>query len=180
MSTPASTSVSYCSASAFVSYYDWRTVGDLVSDAGTRSTLPAVLADSNLAMILLAASGRVESAAFRGGRYVIDPVSGQNDLASLTGASKAILQKLVADLAFGFLFERRPNPGVEPPISYQLAIQTLELLADGQLIFGLLENMAAGRQQHHVEDVNEQLGRNTLVARAARYYGRRYSNQRNL
>ncbi len=180
MSTPASTSVSYCSASAFVSYYDWRTVGDLVSDAGTRSTLPAVLADSNLAKILLAASGRVESSAYRGGRYVIDPVSGQNDLASLTGASKIMLEKLVADLAFGFLFERRPNPGVEPPISYQLAIQTLELLGDGQLIFGLLENMAAGRQQHTTESAWVQAGRNTLTIQARRYYGNRYKNQRNL
>ncbi len=181
MGTPASSATSYCSVSQFLFFYDWRSVAQLVSDDGTQHTLASLSTDPNLGAILLAASGDVESSTFRGGRYQIDlsatpPI---NDLAALTGASAASLQKLVADLAFGFLFERRPNPGVEPPIAYQLAVKKLESLASGELIFGLLENMAAGRQQHYVENVCDQMGRNTVTQQAHRYFGRRYRNQWN-
>jgi hypothetical protein len=179
--TPASSATSYCSVPQFLYYYDWRSVADLVSDLGARATQSSLTSDPNLAAILLAASGRVESATFRGQRYIIDPVSGQNDLASLIGASASTLQKLVADLAFGFLFERRPNPGVEPPISYQLAIATLDQLRDGELVFGLVETMAAGHSSHLTENAWNAAGRNLSSFVARRYFGRRgaYRNQWN-
>ncbi len=181
MGTPASSATSYCSPSQMEFYYDWRSIAQLVSDDGTQHTQASLLTDANLGAILLAASGDVESACFRGGRYVINLAATPpiNDLAALTGASANLLQKLVADIAFGFLFERRPNPGVEPPLAYQLAIKKLDDLGEGKYIFGLVENMTAGRQQHYVENVCDQMGRNTVTQQAHRYFGRRYRNQWN-
>ncbi len=181
MSTPASSATSYCSVSTFLQFYDWRNVADLVSDDGTRHTLASLTSDPNLAAILLASSGDVESAAFRGNRYIIDPASGQNDLASLTGASQALLQKLVADLSFGFLFERRPNPGVEPPIAYQLAIKKLDQIASGEAVFGILGNMQAGRPNHAVMSPQDAYGQSLTTSLARRYFGQRglYRGQAN-
>ncbi len=181
MSTPASTATPYCTPAQFLTYADWRVVADLVSDDDTQHTLASLTNDPNLAAVLMPASGREEASCFRGQRYVIDPVSGQNDLAALTGASKALLQKLVADLTFGFLLERRPQPNQEPPISYTLAIQALEDLANGELILGITESMSAGHQSHHVQSPADAYGQALISSDARRYFGRRgaYRSQRN-
>lgn len=181
MATAASGAASYCSVAVCLEFYDYRTVADLVSDDGARHTLASLTADVNLNAVLQAASGRVESACFRGNKYLINPtaVPPINDLLTLTGNSQFLLQKLVADLAFGFLFERRPQIDSEPPMSYQLAMKTLDDLESGKLVFGLVENMAAGHSSHYTEGTLDQMGRNTATRRAHRYFGRRYHGQWN-
>ena len=166
MATPTSSTGGYATAADALAYFDARAIGDLVSDSGGRVPPAALVDDTTLAALLLAASGEVEAACIRGHRY--DPA----DLAALTGSSAAFLKQLVCSLAVGRALLTRRNVAGIPADTLKWAEGHLIRLRDGEEIFGLVESQAAG-----VEDlVTRQPGDNTngrprIVERADRYFG---------
>lgn len=166
MPTPVSNATSYCSAAEFLKRYDVRSVGDLVSDDGTRITgSTAILASGILESVLADASGAVESACLVGEKY--NPTS----LSALTGNSAALLKRIVADLAYGMLRMRRGHKEDTPMPGYEMALEWLNRLRLGERIFGLQENMDAGKPDNVpvTESVLERLRLSTF--QASRYFG---------
>lgn len=170
--TAASGSQPYCTVDQFFAFRDERSVRQLLSDTGAAVT--GELSDNaQLATLLSAASGKVESAACLGQRYVID--SETNDLASLTGNSAAFLAKLVADLAFFDLWKRRPNPTAQQrmPPECEEAEKFLERLRLGERVFGVLESHEAAHVQANVETAARVVERNGVTVIADRFFGTR-------
>ena len=166
MPTPVSTIVEpYCSPAEFIQRYDVRIVGDLLSDTGTRLDQAAVIASTTLRTFLYDASGMVESACLVGEKY--DP----DDLNALLGASLQFLKRIVADLTFGLLRMRRGHKEDTPMPGYDMALQWLERLRLGERIFGLQENMDAGKPDN-VQVTEAVLARlNLSTYQAHRYFG---------
>lgn len=175
--TPLTASSSYCSASRLFAFHDWRTAADAVVDSDTtpRPT-KASLVDSGsqygaiIAATLLSASGEVEAACLVGKRYQ------PTDLQSLTGSGLAFLEKLVADLAFWHLCQRRQpiaaNPDNVP--GARSAVDMLERLRIGERIFAFDEAAAAGLPSV-VEPAaaNTWQGERQTVRQAQRFFGTR-------
>lgn len=144
--TPSGVSTPYATAADLFVYHDWQQVADLLRDGdGPRPTRVAMadttgVPGSLLSALLLAASGELESACLIGNRY------STADLQALTGSGLARLKKLVADLAFWTLAQRR-QPGASDPDKVpgaKQALAELDRLRDGQRIFGLAESAEAG------------------------------------
>ena len=165
--TVTTTATSYCTAAEFLKRNDKRTVARLVADADDAVTQGALPTDPNLTACLLDASGMVESAILAGKRYEVE------DLAALTGAALAFLQRLVSDLAMGLLVQRRPTLNIPLSAGYQEAQRQLELLRWGERIFGFDETADAGVMQHDIITPDEVRSRNDRVYQARRYFGRR-------
>lgn len=88
-------------------YYDWREIGDLISDSTeTISALDQVTAGNiyytRLGRLRDRAEGEVLSYLLTGGRYT------EADIAALTGASKEILVGLICTFWMLYLLERKP------------------------------------------------------------------------
>jgi hypothetical protein len=125
-------------------YRDERPVLELLADD---DTIPAredaedntTGAGARLYAALQRASGDVERYAAVGEAYL--PV----DLAALTGNQKALLESLVADLAFWALARRR-WPAVKPEevSGVREALDALKDLRDGVTIFGTVGSADAG------------------------------------
>jgi phage gp36-like protein len=136
--TAVSTPTSYASAADLVAAHDWRKLADWASDTGVAlAGSAAVQTDAVVAAALLRASGIVEMHCYRGGKYT------PTMLSALTGASAAALKGLVCDLAC-YLLARRRVPNAESVPGYKEAVETLKLLSDGELVFGLQEAADAG------------------------------------
>lgn len=112
---------------------------------GPRPTRAAVLDSTSgpgaiVAAALMSASGELEAACVVGKRYA------PADLSGLTGAGLALLQSLVAHLAFWRLSQRR-QPMSADPSKVPGAMQSLEMMAmlrDGERIFPTDEAADAG------------------------------------
>lgn len=91
----------YATPEDMVNYYDVRTLGDLVADDG--STVPEAALPTNVKMltVLSAATGRVDAAVLRGGRYT------KEQLEALTGESEEYLINLTCAVAYCMLWKRR-------------------------------------------------------------------------
>lgn len=174
MPTPASGTSPYCSTAQFVEFVDTRNVQDLLSDSGAPVTAGALATNATLLLQLGAASGKVEASATAGGFYVIDPNSTppRNDLSALTGNSSNYLAWLVAQIAWYLVWARRPSSG-EPPPTYEMAQEDLELLRNGRTIFGILENQAAGQVNVVQESPAVWDNRMGPVTLAREYFGTR-------
>lgn len=164
--TPLTSSTTYLSATQFLLRVDRRTVADLCSDTGTAVDADALAADANLAAALLDASGEVEAAAMKGARYT------PSDLAALTGAAQARLFRLITRIALGLLYERRPDKG-KPPESYQLALDQLQELRDGVMVFGTVETADAQTMEATTETTQDVEARNGITFISRRFFGRR-------
>lgn len=166
MSTPVSSSTSYCTGAQLVQFYDVRWIGDRLQDAGIRVAGSSVPSDPNLAALLLSASGLIESKALRANKYT------PADLQALTGASAAYLQRLTADVAVWMMLTRR-NPAVSNlPPGIQMALQTLQDLSDGVTVFGLQEKADAGKKIKVWNQTGQIKGPyNSLTSRTDRYLG---------
>jgi hypothetical protein len=170
MATAASGSDPYCTATQFVSFFDERSVRELLSD--DEAPVTGNLDDNDaLADILRSASGEVEASACAGQRYVIN--SSRNDLEALTGNSAAYLAYLVGCLAFNRLWLRRPNTQVQLPPACEKADEFLERLRLGERVFGILENHQAAALAAEVETPAQVEARRGLVYSADRLFGRR-------
>jgi hypothetical protein len=125
-----------------VVYRDWRHVADLIRDDDTRAvSQAAVVSDAVVARAMSAASGLVETACFRGGRYTTE------DLQAIVAGNvcKEFLIQLVCDLAFWTLLKRRkPDMRPENVAGVTDALETLQRLKLGEAIFPFLESADAG------------------------------------
>jgi phage gp36-like protein len=144
--------MAFASASDLVKRYDVRRIGQLVYDDGTKASPAQVAADENVQAALDDADGFIRSAVRRGERYSDD------DLSGLAGTAQAFLVRLCCDLAYGLLCERRGNltPDGVPP-GYARAMQTLDLLANGERVLEVDAALAAGKPKRAVLSYDRQL-----------------------
>lgn len=137
---------SYAAPSDLYSRYDTRILADLVNDDDTRlgsntsvSLMQAALATNQVILNMLAdATGLVNSACLVGERYSVA------NLQALTDVDQQYLIRVVCDLAFGMLAIRR---GVFQPDRYPQyleANETLVRLRQGEAIFNVGGEGAAG------------------------------------
>lgn len=166
MSTPISSSTSYCTPAIFLEYYDARQVGDLVGDAGTRVSSASLLTDTNVQNALNWASGEIEAACLVADKYSVA------DLQALTGMSLARLQGLCADLAIWKLMQRR-LPQVQITEGYRAAQETLERLRLGERIFGLQEQADAGTPNTVIDTQSVIDTLNLSTTLSSRFWGNR-------
>lgn len=135
--TPNSSANPYCSPAQYQNFVDVRLTGQLVRDDGTIATASELLSDPVLAAHLAAASGEVEAAALYGGRYL------PSDLQALNGVSAQWLAKLVANLAFGSMMQRRGYDLQKYPQVVD-ALAQLEKIRAGDVILAFAEIEQAG------------------------------------
>lgn len=64
--------MSYAEPDDLFERFDWREIGEAVSDENNRGTLAELQADSKVLTALSDASGEVESALIVGGNYTVD------------------------------------------------------------------------------------------------------------
>lgn len=168
----------YCSADQFLTFYDWRSVGKLLEDleaAGTPTltSRTAVAGSSALALVLQRASGKVEKACFKGGRYTAA------DLIALGATNAGIeLAGTVADLAMWEVFKRRPDRDAKKPEACGYAEQVLAQLADGEMIWPLQQVADAGHLNSETIDPRDVEARNDRTVAADRYFGMRNDRER--
>ena len=160
--TPDSSPAALLTVAAFLARADARLVGDLCSQDGTRVSAAALPNDPVLAAALLDAQGEVEASALRGQRYA------PADLAVLTGAGQAKLFRVLRDLTVLKLYQQR---GEDVPERFARVERELEMLGDGEKIFGLAESAAAGIMAHAVLTPDQIAAANLLTTRAARLFG---------
>jgi hypothetical protein len=175
--TPLTSTIPYMSVAEFAKRVDIRTIADLIGDQGARIGLQddgtidvaTVAANANLAAILLDASGEVEAAGMKGARYTPSDLM---LIATTTGAAQGRLFRIVTRLAVGMLYERRPDKG-PPPAAYDQALEQLQQLRDGVMIFGTLETSGAQVMEAKKETRDDVDARNLSSVQASRYFGRR-------
>ena len=178
--TPLSSTTSYLPVAEFLKRYDVRTIADLVSDTGAAVDVTTLSSNANLAAALLDASGDLEAAAMHGAMYTPADLAAiaaatqvvNNVTVDRTTASQGRLFRIVARLALGYLYERRPALG-DPPATVGEALKELEQLRSGEMIFGTVETAAAMIQHHEVERPDQVEARNGTTYQAARFFGRR-------
>src|SRR5262249_49827964 len=137
----------YCTGLQLRQRVDVREMCQLLSDSGVPISQSSFDVDPTILALLKEASGRVEAAALVGERYKIDS-SGPNALASIAtlgGNMGEYLAGMVARLAFWLVWIRRRNPlfGEKPTADVMMALEDLDRLASGELVFGMAEAMAA-------------------------------------
>lgn len=146
--TVISTLTSFASGADLVTYRDWRVVADLLNDDDTRvANSAAVQGHATVALALKTASGQIESAVYRGGRYTRADL--QRLLASFTddegtGARVAadMLKHLTCELAFWFLLKRR-KPDIRPEMVAGIpeALEMLERFRLAEAVFPFYETV---------------------------------------
>lgn len=177
--TVASNAASLCPVGEFLKRVDARTVGQLASDTTTVVAPGSLATNDNVLAALYDASGIVESAALRGGKYTAADLAAlrdeENSNVPVMGAN--LLYRIVSDVAWVFLWERRPNKSAnqDPPPSYERSLAWLDELANGTKIFPMQEAMDAGRTETQVETRADVEDRNGMVYQASRYFGVRGS-----
>ncbi|MDE2101458.1 MAG: hypothetical protein KGL39_29705 [Patescibacteria group bacterium] len=170
MSTPDSNPVSYLDPVTFLQRFDWRTIGDLCSDTGTRLTLAQLLGppvNVNLQVALDDAAGELEAACLVAGRY--SPAA----LLTLTGVAGRYRDRIIAVLAMSHLVWRRPDLKKALPSQYEDVQKALDLIRLGERVFGLVEVEQAGQITDYVEQPQDFFNRNGVVNQARRFFGQR-------
>ncbi len=170
--TPLSTATPYCSALKLFTYHDAQQCADMLRDGdGPRPSRLCILDPTSdpgavLLEILLGASGELESACLIGDRY------SPTDLGALTGSGLQRLTKLVADLAFWTLAQRRQPSSADPekvPGAKQ-ALAELDRLRNGERIFGLQESADAGLPDVSEPEPTRNIG-SPVVSQSSRFFG---------
>lgn len=173
--TVSSSDAAFCTAEQFLDFFDWNTVAQLLTDKAqggtiTLKTRTEVLASTVLERLLKARSGMVEAAALKGERYTTADLEALQDDDTNGGE---LLARIIADLTMFDLYNRRPDRRAEMPESCKMAHQFLDLLADGQMIFGFEETAEAGHMDQQETTDAEIRTRNGMVNQARRYFGKR-------
>lgn len=188
-STAVSAAASYCTATLLFTFFDVRIIADLLSDTGTPIGVIAdtdpiqvdpvvVAANTDLAKMLKAASGKLESAVLIGGRYT------PGDLILLTGADPAraemadanqayLIAEIVAGIVIPMLYRRRPNITMPKLDIVEDSKEYLAALANGMAVLGLQQSIDAGRAEEQIETVVDVARRNEASWQARRAFGRR-------
>jgi phage gp36-like protein len=164
--TPSSSSSAYATVADLLARYDRRVVADLARDENERPSPAALETDARVLAALADASGEIEAACLKGGRY------SAADLAALTGMSKKLLTRLTCRIALWLLYEGR-DPSADLPPWAAKGQEVLAQLATGERIFAFVETVEAGvigtveRQETDAQDEDR------LVRRAERFFGPR-------
>lgn len=174
--TLASSTDLLCPVAEFLKRVDKEVVGKLASDTTTPVSGGALLTDPNIKAALQDASGLFESAVARGGRYSQADIA--VILAAPTSAAAGMMFRIVSDLAWIHLFERRPNKNVPTPASVERSLAWLDMLADGQRIFPFVETEEAGVMKRVESEVADVEAQNGAVYQARAYYGTRSNRAR--
>lgn len=160
---------SYATPAQFLLRYDWRTIGDYLSDSSEQITANDQLTNATLLQILADASGDIEAALLQAGRYVT------TDLTGLTGNPLALLVRITCEIAIAYVYERRPLANVEMLEHYQkLKEGHLEKLRTGQNIFNLATIIAASLPEAQGLTTVGYQQLNLLRDRCAGYFPQRY------
>ena len=160
----------YATSDDLLLLHDVRQVIDVVSDQLIRPQ-PA-LSDvtggaARISEALASASGQLEAAAMRGGRYTL------LDLTNLTGNGAALARMIVIDLAFYRLVHRRaPSVAPEAIPGAKDALELLAQLGDGTRIFPTAGAVTAVGVETASSEIPIQ---SRATTRAGRYFGRRYA-----
>jgi hypothetical protein len=166
--TPNTSATGYCTVAQMLTFCDPRPLCDLCSVDETRLTAAALQTNPILLANLLASSGVFESAATTGGRYT------PADLAALTGAGQALLQRLVAKHAEGEIYRIRKQP--LPDEDYDEIVRPggwLSMLENGERIFPFQETQDAGRMKEQEVVESDIQARRLATTQARRYWGAR-------
>jgi phage gp36-like protein len=158
--------MSYAQPQDAIDRIDVRRWGDLVLDNGVRATANQLLTNTRLIAVLNDASGLIDAALLRGGRYA--PTDLQT-LATTTNNGWYLLLRINVDIAYALALEARgyseSEIGSMAP-GYAKALEYLDRLMEGQWIFGLAPVVAAGGVPKVVPLSNNI----TLLTQAARRY----------
>jgi phage gp36-like protein len=150
--------VAYATPAQFLARYDANRVGDLVTDDGLRVLPNALLTNSVLQAMLDDASAWLEAAVRAGNKYTVA------DLSGLAAAGNTLVVRLVCDLAYGMLLQRR---GLPPGEAHDRALVMLEKIASGQQVFPTQAAVEAGT----VETPVVLSKRMRLLSSVDRYFG---------
>lgn len=119
--------------------YDWREIGDLISDTPEPVSANLQLSDPNLALAIADASGEIDAALLACGRY------SSTDLSGLSGNTKNHLTRICCQIAIAFLYERKPFYNTDKLEAYSKAKERhLKKLSTGINILNLPLVVAAG------------------------------------
>lgn len=164
----------YCTPDEFLKRYDWRLVADLVSDSGDRVPESSLPSNHNLLTALRDASGDVESACLCGQRY------SPEDLANLQGNASSLLKRLVADIAMQYLRDRRgfKEQNDKPNQRYERAMEKLNALRRGELIFGLVKSAKSGLTRYEYVSESDLKEMKSVGVQAERLFGIRTNRYR--
>lgn len=152
--TVISRTTQFAQGSDLVNYRDWRHIADLLNDNDTRVTDSTTTQNHAITQVALrSASGMIETAIYRGGRYASADID--NILLS-TGLVKDFLVKLTCDIAFWILITRRKpdaNPQSVSGVPDALAkVMQLEL---GEAVFPFQEVVDASVDDFVTLDPNQ-------------------------
>lgn len=146
--------------------YDVRRLGELSRDDGGRDSPDQLDSNEVLLQMLDDASAMLESSMMVGGRYT------RLDLAELDDTQKNMLIRLICDLTYGLLVQRRGFNESEQQLlapGFKQAIGMLDNLEQGKWIFATDKAVAAGKPVNVQLDTNLNLV--TGSAGAQRYFG---------
>jgi hypothetical protein len=162
-----------CPPAEFLKRIDPFVIGKLASDDPNGIPIPPVSLPTNPNVIaaLLDASGEVESAIAKGERYQADDIQAILTANPQTAATGKLF-RMVSDLAWVFLFERRPNKDIPEPPSLKRTLAMLDELAQGKRIFYFQETADAGLGPVEFEaSPADVMQRNGAVQQARPFYG---------
>lgn len=168
--TIASGLTSLCPPAEFLARVDRNSVAQLASDTGIPVPDGQLAASAVVLAVLRDASGDVEAAALVGEKYTAE------DLALIVATpcnARGKLYRIVSDIAWCYLMERRPAKDLPEPPSMKRSLAFLDALSMGTKIFGLVENVDAGHMTHQTTTAAEVEERRGTVVIAQRYFGRR-------
>ncbi len=124
--------MAFLTVAEFIKRVDARRLGDLAGDEGVRIAAGDLSSNANLTAVLEDASETIVSACLVGGRYDRNALQ-----AVVASAGKYRLYRLTADLALGYLVERRGYPQSEADRlapGFNRALEDLEMLRQGNRI----------------------------------------------
>lgn len=189
--TPNSSVNTYLTAADFLLRRDVRSVMGYCTDNGddplskspiavqvAALTNPGTMPGAILMSKLKSASGMLESAVLRSGRYASGDLQ---SMLSQGGNDAEYCKEILASIAMYALIARRPGPSPPDTVinSYTEAIKALNDLSEGVRIFAFAETEAAGRPVTNQFNQLDYLNNNLVTARWSPMFGQRQMSKRN-
>ena len=154
---------SYASYADLTKRYDINLIKELIQDVGDPSLYDETIATAALSD----ASGWVDSACRQADRYT--------DLTDLSDNSTALLKRIVCDLAFSFLRQRRGRD-VNQFETVKISLEMVDLLRRGERIFDDDVSPDAGNPTTDKITSSDASNANGIVYQCSRFYPVFYTN----
>jgi phage gp36-like protein len=161
---------SFATPAQLVQCYDFRMLGQLITDTGVAADEGDILANDITEAFLEQASGKIVMYAVQGGRYT------EADLLAMTGMGAAILVRLTCDICIWEFVLRRGLPVDAYPQVLE-AEKILAKLAKGDVVFPIPAVIAAGHAQSPELRVQTIVNNNMLVDSVAYFPTRRLTTR---